>query len=608
MRLLVTRPLDDGLELAERLSGLGHEALVEPLLSIAPDLAAALPLAGATALLFTSANGVRAFALRSQDRGLPVFAVGAATARAAREVGFADVSCADGDAAALEALVVARRTPADGPLLHVAGKVVAGDLAGRLAARGFEARTAALYAAEPALRLSDAARDALAQGEVDGVLVFSPRSATILVGLVEAAGLRAAAARVELYALSEAVAAAASGLPWRRVVVAAAPSEDALLAALAPAAGPSSRAEEKMQAAQEPRSSSSSAAASRAWRLLPVGTALLALAALALGLHATNEASRRAARDDALAARIARAEAELAAPRALPREVPALADRAARIEASVARLSEAATAQAARLSALERELRQEIEAARAAAQPSPEAARERGAEAAALAAVAAENQRLAAELAALREELARLSGAREAEARAAEARLAEERRAAARQEDAGREARLAAAIAALRTAFARGPDAGAELAALRALAAGQPRVAAALGAVEAIAATAPPSVAELRARLAPLAAEALRAASATNPSAGWWDAALARLSSLAAVRRVGEVEGEDAEALLARAERRLQAGELAAAIDLVARIAGPAAPVLAPWLAQARARAALDDALAALARAAATPG
>jgi hypothetical protein len=390
-------------------------------------------------------------------------------------------------------------------------------------------------------------------------------------------------------------------------VVAAAPNEDAMLAALAPVAGPA-RAEEKMQAAQEPRPPSSTTVAARAWRLLPAGAALLALGALALAFHATNEASRHAAREDALAARLARAEAELAAPRALPREVPALADRATRIEAALARLSEATTAQASRLAVLERELRQDIEAARAAAQPSPEAARERGAEAAALAAVAAENQRLAAELAALREELARLSGAREAEARAAEARLAEERRAAARQEDAGREARLAAAIAALRTAFARGPDAGAELAALRALAAGQPRVAAALGAVEAIAATAPPSVAELRARLAPLAAEALRAARATNPSAGWWDAALARLSSLAAVRRVGEVEGEDAEALLARAERRLQAGELAAAIDLVARIAGPAAPVLAPWLAQARARAALDDALAALARAAATPG
>lgn len=607
MRLLVTRPLDDGLALAGRLGQLGHEALVEPLLSIAPDLAAALPLAGATALLFTSANGVRAFALRSQERGLAVFAVGAATARAAREVGFADIACADGDAAALEALVLARRRPGDGPLLHVAGKVVAGDLAGRLAARGFEVRTAALYAAEPSPRLSDAARDAFAQGGIDGVLVFSPRSAAILVGLVEAAGLRAAAARIDLYALSEAVAAAASGLAWRRVVVAAAPNEDALLAAIAPAAG-TSRAEEEMQVAQEPGPSSSANIAARALRLLPAVAASLALAALALAVHATNEASRRAGLDDALVARLARAEAELAAPRAMPRELPALADRAARIEASIARLSDAATAQGARLSALERELRQEIEAARAAAQPSPGSAREPGADAAALAAVAAENQRLATELAALREDLSRLSGAREAEARLADERRAEERLAAARREDADRATRIGPAVAALRAALARGGDAGAERAALRTLASGQPRLAAALAQVEDRLAALPPPPEELRARFPGLAAAALRAARATAPSSGWWEAALSRLSALAAVRRVGEVEGEDAEALLARAERRLQAGELAAAIDLVARVAGPAAPVLAPWLAQARARAALDDALAGLARAAGAPG
>lgn len=607
MRLLVTRPLDDGLALAGRLGQLGHEALVEPLLSIAPDLAAALPLAGATALLFTSANGVRAFALRSQERGLAVFAVGAATARAAREVGFADIACADGDAAALEALVLARRRPGDGPLLHVAGKVVAGDLAGRLAARGFEVRTAALYAAEPSPRLSDAARDAFAQGGIDGVLVFSPRSAAILVGLVEAAGLRAAAARIDLYALSEAVAAAASGLAWRRVVVAAAPNEDALLAAIAPAAG-TSRAEEEMQVAQEPGPSSSANIAARALRLLPAVAASLALAALALAVHATNEASRRAGLDDALVARLARAEAELAAPRAMPRELPALAERAARIEASIARLSDAATAQGARLSALERELRQEIEAARAAAQPSPGSAREPGADAAALAAVAAENQRLATELAALREDLSRLSGAREAEARLADERRAEERLAAARREDADRATRIGPAVAALRAALARGGDAGAERAALRTLASGQPRLAAALAQVEDRLAASPPPPEELRARFPGLAAAALRAARATAPSSGWWEAALSRLSALAAVRRVGEVEGEDAEALLARAERRLQAGELAAAIDLVARVAGPAAPVLAPWLAQARARAALDDALAGLARAAGAPG
>jgi len=390
-------------------------------------------------------------------------------------------------------------------------------------------------------------------------------------------------------------------------VVAAAPNEDALLAAIAPAAG-TSRAEEEMQVAQEPGPSSSATIAERARQLLPAVAASLALAALALALHVTNEASRRAGLDDALVARLARAEAELAAPRAMPRELPALADRAARIEASIARLSDATTAQRARLSALESELRQEIEAARAAAQPSPGSAREPGADAAALAAVAAENQRLATELAALREDLSRLSGAREAEARLADERRAEERLAAARREDADRATRIGPAVAALRAALARGGDAGAERAALRTLASGQPRLAAALAQVEDRLAALPPPPEELRARFPGLAAAALRAARATAPSSGWWEAALSRLSALAAVRRVGEVEGEDAEALLARAERRLQAGELAAAIDLVARVAGPAAPVLAPWLAQARARAALDDALAGLARAAGAPG
>ena len=67
MRLLVTRPLDDAQALADRLEAGGHEALVEPLLTIAPDLAAPLPLDGARALLFTSANGVRAFALRRRS-------------------------------------------------------------------------------------------------------------------------------------------------------------------------------------------------------------------------------------------------------------------------------------------------------------------------------------------------------------------------------------------------------------------------------------------------------------------------------------------------------------------------------------------------------------
>ena len=64
------------------------------------------------------------------------------------------------------------------------------------------------------------------------------------------------------------------------------------------------------------------------------------------------------------------------------------------------------------------------------------------------------------------------------------------------------------------------------------------------------------------------------------------------------VRRVGEVEGAETDAVLARAERRLAAGELAAAVGLIEGLDGPAIEAARDWLARAKAR---QTALAALA-------
>ena len=76
------------------------------------------------------------------------------------------------------------------------------------------------------------------------------------------------------------------------------------------------------------------------------------------------------------------------------------------------------------------------------------------------------------------------------------------------------------------------------------------------------------------------------------------------MAALIAVRLVGEIRGEDAEALLARAEQRLAAGDIAAALDILAALPPAPAERLAPWTAAARARVELDAALADLARAA----
>ncbi len=174
---------------------------------------------------------MRAFARAAADRALPVFAVGDATAAAARDAGFADVASAGGAVGDLAALVAARGDPAAGALLHVAGSAVAGDLAGLLEAEGFTVRRVVLYSATPAEALDPDVRTALAAGAVHAVLFFSPRSAATFASVARAAGLAEACARVRLLALSGAVVEAAGALSWGGVTVAAEPTQTALLAA-----------------------------------------------------------------------------------------------------------------------------------------------------------------------------------------------------------------------------------------------------------------------------------------------------------------------------------------------------------------------------------------
>ncbi len=241
MKALVTRPEADAAPLGRALAARGIEAVLAPMLSIVPAADAGprldAALIGAQGLLFTSANGVRVFAAASKRRELPVFAVGDASAAAARLANFRSVASADGDVADLAALVEARLAPGNGPLVHVAGREVAGDLAGRLGAAGFTVRVAAIYDAVPASALEAATQAALRHREVAWALFFSPRTAATFARLVAAAALTEACRSVIAIALSPAVATALAALSWRALHVAAAPTQASLLTALDAARG-----------------------------------------------------------------------------------------------------------------------------------------------------------------------------------------------------------------------------------------------------------------------------------------------------------------------------------------------------------------------------------
>src|SRR5512147_1587588 len=145
-RIAITRALPEAERTAEKLRTLGADPIVAPLLEV-KDRAFDADIGDMQALLFTSANGVRASAHKIANRSLPVLTVGDATARAARDAGFSDVRSAGGDVTALSALANASLDPKAGTLLYLSGADVAADLVGWLIAAGFTATRRIVYEA-----------------------------------------------------------------------------------------------------------------------------------------------------------------------------------------------------------------------------------------------------------------------------------------------------------------------------------------------------------------------------------------------------------------------------------------------------------------------------
>ena len=226
MRILVTRPREDGEQIAAKLATLGHAALLAPLLEPHFHDGPELVLADVQAILATSANGIRALIRHTARRDIPIFAVGPQTAEEARAAGFTEVRNADGDARALAEAVTRWTTPAKGALLHVCGEDAPGTLVESLVRRGFPARRAVLYAIAAATALPQDARDALARGMVDAVLFFSPVSAKIF--LQVCAGMQTA--KLIALCISPATAAVLPPGSFAQVCIAAAPNQAALLA------------------------------------------------------------------------------------------------------------------------------------------------------------------------------------------------------------------------------------------------------------------------------------------------------------------------------------------------------------------------------------------
>jgi uroporphyrinogen-III synthase len=207
-RLLVLRPEPGASETVERARSRGLDAVAVPLFIVEPVRWEPPEAGGFDGLLLTSANAVRCAGEQLQElRGLEAYAVGEATAAAARDAGFGIGATGDSGVDRLLGSI-----PADLKLLHLCGAHRHKPSQARQ-----EITTLTVYRSQ-AIEAPDVSQ---VRGSV--ALVHSPRAGRRLGELVADRGSTAIAA------ISDA-AASATGAGWESVDVADQPSDEALLA------------------------------------------------------------------------------------------------------------------------------------------------------------------------------------------------------------------------------------------------------------------------------------------------------------------------------------------------------------------------------------------
>lgn len=207
-KILVTRPEADFRRTADGLARLGLVALSAPMMVFRPKPVSLPNLNQISALIFTSANGLRAVAPLAKLRQVACYVVGVQTAKLAKEYGFEIWGQGAGDVESLTRTIEQdyKARGLNQALLHISGVHQAGNLAETLGQLSIVVERLQAYEMVKMDRIAPEIITAIEREEVGGILFYSSRSAEIFFELMGELGLLVKIAAIDVFCLSKNIA------------------------------------------------------------------------------------------------------------------------------------------------------------------------------------------------------------------------------------------------------------------------------------------------------------------------------------------------------------------------------------------------------------------
>ena len=229
MHILLTRPLDDCKELILRFKSLGHKVSHLPVIKIQNVNYDKININEFDGIIFTSANAIKNLNTSDINKKINCYCVGSSTENVAKQNGFQNIFCAEGNVNNLKEVILQNFDNSSGNLLYVSGEIVSSNLDKDLISEGYKVKRIINYSVLPVEEIDEEFINNLKSSIPDMVYVYSENSAKNYLNLLKKYNLLDYWMNTNLMCLGEKTSSVLNEIKWKKIFLFNSGEEEFLL-------------------------------------------------------------------------------------------------------------------------------------------------------------------------------------------------------------------------------------------------------------------------------------------------------------------------------------------------------------------------------------------
>ena len=217
MHILLTRPFDDSKDLILRFTSLGHKVSHLPVISIESVQYNEPDYSRFKGIIFTSANAIKNLNTLKIDKNIECFCVGNSTEKIAKQSGFKNIFCAEGNVNNLKEIILQNFDKKSGSIIYISGELISYNIDKDLINEGYSVTRLINYTVKPIQEIQESFIKDLKLLIPDIVFIYSENSARNFLKISKKYNLQDHWMETNLMCIGERASSVLNEIKWKKI-------------------------------------------------------------------------------------------------------------------------------------------------------------------------------------------------------------------------------------------------------------------------------------------------------------------------------------------------------------------------------------------------------